>query len=215
MTLLVTARDAYESGFTLDVSFTVDPGVTALCGPSGSGKTTILQLIAGLRRPSAGRIVLDEEVLVDTARGMWLPPERRGVGVVFQSNRLFPHRRVRGNLRYGLTRRPRRSVRFDRVVTVLELDALLERDVRSLSGGEARRVAMGRALLRGPRLLILDEPWTGLDATKRERLTTLIARCTEEWAIPTVVVSHDDTAMASLATRRIEIRAGRVMGSGE
>lgn len=208
MTLLFNCRYQYNGGFSLNAAFEAGDGVTALCGPSGSGKTTILMLIAGLLKPRAGRIVLGDRVLADTADRLWIPPHRRAVGMVFQESLLFPHYDVRANLTYGLKRRPAKRFDFDRVVNILELKDLLDRRPATLSGGQARRAAIGRALLRGPKLLLLDEPWVGLDEPLKERVATLVQRCITEWRIPMLLVGHDRRFTEGLADRLVEIKAG-------
>ena len=160
----------YPTGFELDVSFEIAHRFTSLFGPSGSGKTSVLSIIAGLLRPSQAEVRLNGRTLLDTARKISLTPPQRNVGVVFQDALLFPHLTVRDNLQYGRRHRrhPRRTVDFARVVEVLELGALLQRYPRGLSGGEKQRVALGRALLSGPEMLILDEPLAALEAYSRD-----------------------------------------------
>lgn len=214
--LELTAEFTYPSGFGLDVSFGLTESPAALCGPSGSGKTTVLGLVAGLIRPDRGRIVLRgragvERVLVDTEKDLWVPPERRAIGVVFQENRLFPHRSVADNLRYGLRRQPSSPIAFDRVVEVLELGPHLDRRPVTLSGGEARRVALGRALLRAPELLILDEPLTGLDDSLKDRVLDFLEQAIDEWGIPTLLVSHDRESIERLAREVVHLEAGRLI----
>ena len=215
MAMQFDCRYQYRGGFTLDARFEAGDGITAVFGPSGSGKTTILMLLAGLLKPQRGRIVLHGRVLVDTSQHLWAPPHRRAIGLVFQDSLLFPHRSVRENLMFGHKRRPTDD-RFslDHVVDVLELRELLARYPATLSGGEARRVAIGRAVLSGPRLLLLDEPCTGLDEPLRDRVTALIERCAAEWSIPMLLVSHDRRSVQSLARRVVEIEAGGVRDSG-
>jgi molybdate transport system ATP-binding protein len=208
--LLFDCRFSYGSSFELDADFTMEPGTAAVRGPSGSGKTTILALIAGLLRPKHGSIRLHGRTLVDVEGGVFLAPEQRGVAVVFQEDRLFPHLNVRRNLLYGKSRRPARDVSFERVVEVLELTDLLDRRPATLSGGQARRVALGRALLRGPSLLMLDEPLTGLDDALKERVLVFLERILEEWQLPTLVVTHDSPSLERLADEIIELEAGRV-----
>jgi len=210
MSVSFDCRHRYGDGFALDAKFDAGDGVTAVCGASGSGKTTVLMLVAGLLRPADGRIALGGRVLVDTAAGVWVPPHRREVGVVFQDALLFPHRSVRANLTYGLERRPARPLDFDHVVEVLELGGLLGRRPGTLSGGQARRVAIGRALLRGPELLMLDEPWVGLDEPMRDRVVALVRRCIAEWRIPTLLVSHDRRFVRAMADQVVELAGGRL-----
>jgi molybdate transport system ATP-binding protein len=168
--LIFHCRHRYPSGFKLDAHLEVGDGVTALVGPSGAGKSTILSLIAGILRAQEGTIRLGDTALLDTARGICLPPEKRRVGLVFQDQLLFEHMTVRGNLRYGQRRRPARAIDFDRVVDVLELRDLLDRYPRTLSGGQRQRTALGRTILHGPDLMLLDEPLSGLDAALKERI---------------------------------------------
>jgi molybdate transport system ATP-binding protein len=208
------ARLRYDSGFQLDARFEADDGVTALFGPSGSGKTTILGLIAGALRPEAGTLRLGDGLLVDTRAGLFLPPERRRVGVVFQDHLLFPHMTVRKNLLFGKGRPGTRAIDFNRVVEVLEVGDVLERLPASLSGGQKQRVALGRALLRGPELLLMDEPLTALDLELKGRILTYLERAVAEWRIPTLLVSHDRADVRRLAGRVVVIEAGRVVAEG-
>lgn len=214
MTLAFRARLERPSGFVLDASFEVDGGITALFGPSGSGKTTVLELIAGLCRASSGRIELDGDVLVDTAAGRFVPPERRAVGYAFQDALLFPHLDARANLAYGERRGGAHGVAFDRVVELLELGPLLDRRPQQLSGGQRQRLSLGRALLRGPRLLLMDEPLVGLEEALRDRILADLERVTLEWRIPTLFVSHDQVAVRRLADRVVVVEDGRVIDAG-
>ena len=216
MSLCFEARLRHGSGFEVDAVFvTAERGVTALFGPSGCGKTTILEMVAGLRRPGAGRIALGERVLVDVAAGVSLPPEERRIGFVFQDGRLFPHRTVAENLVYGARRRPARTLPFDDVVDLLELRPLLARRPGSLSGGERQRTAVGRALLRGPDLLLLDEPLAALDDAIKGRILRYLERVIDAFAIPALYVSHDLAEVRRLADRVVFLRDGRVTGEGD
>lgn len=188
-------------------------GVTGVFGPSGSGKTSLLRLIAGLERPMTGYLALGEQVLLDTRRRLFTPAHQRRIGVVFQEARLFPHYRVRGNLTYAMTRPD--PERFDDIVALLGIEALLERMPGTLSGGEARRVAIGRALLSEPQLLLMDEPLTGLDGARKEELLRYIARLTQRVDIPVIYVSHDAEEIASIADHLVVMRAGRVVASDQ
>ncbi len=202
---------AYASGFRLDAAFETEPGVTALVGPSGSGKTTILSLIAGLLRPASGRIVLADRVLVDTQARVFLPPQRRRVGLVFQDRCLFPHLTVRRNLQYAQRRKPHRSIDFDAIVDILEIGALLDRRPQTLSGGQQQRVALGRALLAGPELLLLDEPLSGLDVPLQSRIIDFLKRLLSEYEIPALLVTHQAEQVESLASQIITLEHGHTV----
>lgn len=188
-------------------------GVTALFGSSGCGKTSLLRLIAGLDRLQQGRIALGQAVLADSGHRMHLPPHRRRLGVVFQEPRLFPHYRVAGNLRYGMP--SHMAGRFDAVVELLGIEALLERYPATLSGGEARRVAIGRALLSDPRLLLMDEPLSGLDAARKAELLRYVRRLSAEVGVPIIYVSHAPEEILEIADALVLMDAGKVLASGE
>jgi molybdate transport system ATP-binding protein len=209
--LLFDCRLRYDSGFELSAQFEAGDGVTALCGPSGSGKTTILNLIAGALRPQAGTIQLDGHTLVDTRSRVFLPPERRGVGVVFQDALLFPHLTVKQNLLFGHQRRGARLMDVSRVAAILEIGELLDRRPDSLSGGQRQRVALGRALLRGPALLLMDEPLATLDEGLKDRVLTYLERAVAEWHIPTIFVTHDRDDVRRFAKRIVSVEGGRVL----
>lgn len=184
------------------VAFAGDGGVTALFGPSGVGKTSLLNMIAGLLRPDSGHVVVGGETLFGD--GVDLPPERRHAGYVFQDGRLFPHLRVRANLRYG--RRAGGRISEAEVVDLLGIGHLLDRWPRTLSGGEAQRVAIGRALLSAPRFLLLDEPLASLDAARAEEVMAAIERIRDDLALPILYVSHNRAEVDRLATRVVELR---------
>jgi molybdate transport system ATP-binding protein len=206
-----------REGFALDASFaTATSGVTALFGPSGCGKSTILAAVAGLLRPQEGQVVLGDTVLLDTARGLCLPPERRRCGVVFQDSRLFPHLSVASNLRYGERRAPRDGggPGFEEVVALLGIGPLLDRRPARLSGGEKQRVALGRALLSRPRLLLMDEPLAALDAGRRAEVLPFLARLREAAALPILYVTHALDEVDALADRLVVLEAGRVLAEG-
>jgi molybdate transport system ATP-binding protein len=191
----------------ISARFEAGDGITALFGPSGAGKTTILNMVAGLIRPDAGRIAVNGQTLFDSAQGIDLPPERRRLGYVFQDGRLFPHRRVRGNLLYGYHLAPpdARWMSLDDAAGFLGIGHLLDRWPRSLSGGEAQRVAIGRALLSGPRFLLMDEPLSSLDAARRDGIMTVIERIRTELGLPILYVSHDPAEIERLATTVIPV----------
>ena len=198
-------RFRYASGFALDFAFVAERGVTAIVGPSGSGKTTVLNLIAGLLTPAEGMIELGETQLFDAKSSTNVPPERREIGYIFQDYQLFPHLSVEQNLRYGERRANHAPASFGHVVNTLELSQLLKRAPASLSGGEKQRVALGRALLRGPRLLLLDEPLNAVDARLRQSISEFLARAIAEFKIPAVLVSHDQESIATLADEIVPI----------
>jgi molybdate transport system ATP-binding protein len=195
------------------IAFSVNSGegVTALFGPSGAGKTSVLNMVAGLLRPDEGRIVVEDEVLFDSASGVDLPPEHRRAGYVFQDGRLFPHKCVRDNLLYGwrIADEARRWMTLEHAVDFLGISHLLDRWPRTLSGGEAQRVAIGRALLSGPRFLLMDEPLSSLDASRRDEILSVIERIRDELGLPILYVSHDRAEVARLASRIIELAPSR------
>jgi molybdate transport system ATP-binding protein len=191
-------------------------GVTALFGRSGAGKTSIVHLIAGIVRPDAGRVCVGSRVYFDAARGFDLPIERRGVGYVFQDSRLFPHLTVERNLRYGLERSAARERRigFDAVVDVLGIGALLPRRPFGLSGGERQRVALGRALLAQPHLLLLDEPLAALDAPRKAEILPCIERMRDEFSTPIIYVSHSLDEVIRLGDTLAVVSDGAIAASG-
>ena len=199
-------RFRYSTRFALDLAFDAGAGVTALVGPSGCGKTTTLRLIAGLLKPDSGRIQLGERVLFDATKRVNLPPEQRTLGLVFQDYQLFPHLTVEQNLRYGLARSPSSPLDFAHVVDILELRPLLSAWPQSLSGGEKQRTAIGRAILRGPQLLLLDEPLSALDPDLRESISGYLQRVIGEYHIPTLLVTHDPQSIERLAHTTIRIK---------
>jgi molybdate transport system ATP-binding protein len=202
--------------FDLDIAFENDDGITALFGRSGSGKSTTINLIAGLARPDRGRIVLDGRILVDTAMGVHVPSYRRRAGLVFQDSRLFPHLSVRQNLLFGRWFVPtaERTIAFEPVVETLNIGALLARKPARLSGGEKQRVALGRALLASPKILLMDEPLASLDQERKLEILPLIERLRDEFRIPLVYVSHSVEEVGRLASRVVVLDAGRVVAVG-
>ena len=215
MTLAFAARHR-QGDFHLDAQFEVGRGLTVLFGPSGSGKTTIVDLIAGLRRPDSGRIVVDGAVLLDTSAGVFVPPHRRKLGLVFQDARLFPHLSVRQNLLYGrwFAGLSRERSAYGGVVDLLGLGGLIDRAPATLSGGERQRVAMGRALLAEPRLLLMDEPLASLDERRRREIIPYLERLRDEAGLPIVYISHSLWEVTRLATTVVAIADGRVIASG-
>jgi len=202
--------------FALAVRFQIAGGVTALFGPSGAGKTSLVNMIAGLLKPDRGCIVLDQTTLFDAAKTVNVPPHRRQIGYVFQEGRLFPHLSVRQNLDYGrrMSGRPRDPTEFERIVALLGIAHLLQRRPRMLSGGERQRVAIGRALLMRPRLLLLDEPLASLDAGHKGEILPYLVRLRDEAAIPMVYVSHIATEVRQIATTVVRLDEGHVTAAG-
>lgn len=200
----------------LEASVASDAGITALFGRSGAGKTTLINLLAGLRRPERGRIVVDGHTLFDSSAGIDLPPERRRLGYVFQESRLFPHLSVAGNLSYGLRRTPpaERHQDFDHIVELLDLGSLLKRRPRTLSGGERQRVSIGRALLASPRLLLMDEPLASLDIARKAEILPFIERLRDELRLPVVYVSHTLEEVIRLADTLVLMSEGRTIAAG-
>ena len=208
--MIVLDIELTQGAFTLAAAARLEARAAALFGPSGSGKTTILDTIAGLRTPRRGSIVIDDRVLFSTTAGVNLPAHQRHVGYVPQDVALFPHMNVRRNLLFG--RHPGLSPELDRVVSMLEIDGLLSRRVTDLSGGERQRVAVGRALMSGPSLLLLDEPLAAVDVPLRRRILPYLQRVRDELKIPIVYVSHDREEVEALADVVVTIDHGRVTG---
>ena len=215
MTLRVDLHHSFGD-FDLDVSFSAPSGVTVLYGRSGSGKTSIINAVAGLLRPLAGRVSVDDWVLLDTDRNQWLPSHRRRLGYIFQEGRLFPHLSVRKNLLYGRWFAPSKSPQedIDRIIEMLGIGHLLNRRPGALSGGEKQRVAIGRALLAEPRLILADEPLASLDEARKAEILPYFERLRDEVSVPILYVSHSAAEVARLATTVIALHDGRVLGHG-
>ena len=215
MTIAIDVR-LQRGDFALEAQFVSEGRLTALFGRSGSGKTTIVNLIAGLLRPDAGSVTVDGQTLVDTARRQFVPPHRRRIGYVFQEGRLFPHLTVRQNLLYGRWFAPRgeEPASLESVVELLDIGALLTRKPATLSGGEKQRVAIGRALLASPRLLLMDEPFASLDEARKAEILPFVERLRDELGLPIVYVSHSVAETVRLATTVVAMAQGRVVASG-
>jgi molybdate transport system ATP-binding protein len=216
MTLEVSLRHAYGST-NLDFTFEAKAGITALFGKSGAGKTTVINAVAGLLCPDAGRITLDGDIFFDKVAGVFEPPARRRLGTVFQDARLFPHLSVRNNLVFGVRYAPKDAVGpdFETVVELLGLASLLERAPSTLSGGEKQRVALGRALLSRPRMLLMDEPLASLDAPRKQEILPYLERLRDgELNLPILYVSHAVDEIARLADTLVLLQDGRVAAHG-
>jgi molybdate transport system ATP-binding protein len=216
VTVLTVDVEKQLGALKLIVRFQAAGGATALFGPSGAGKTSVVNMIAGLLTPDRGSIAIGDTVLFDSARGIDVPPHRRRIGYVFQEGRLFPHLSVRQNLDYGrrMSGHPRDVQEFDRVVALLDIGHLLDRRPRLLSGGERQRVAVGRALLTQPRLLLLDEPLASLDVAHKREILPYLVRLRDDAAIPIVYVSHTAAEVRRIATTVVRLDAGHVVATG-
>jgi molybdate transport system ATP-binding protein len=189
--------------------------ITALFGPSGSGKTTLLRIIAGLERSAEGRLALNSQTWQDSVSGIFVPTHRRPLGYVFQDSRLFPHLSVRKNLLFSPRRRRRpQPIAFDDVVNALDLEALLPRRPGSLSGGEQQRVAIGRALLAAPEVLLMDEPLSALDVARKAEILPCIERIAHDFRVPTIYVTHSIEEVSRLASSMILLSGGRIAAVG-
>lgn len=211
--IAVTRR---AGSFTSDIAFATGPGLTAVLGASGAGKTSLLYMAAGVTKPDSGRIAIAGRTLFDSAAGVNVPVEQRHIGYIFQDGRLFPHLSVRDNLLYGakLARGRAAIMTLDRAVDFLGIGALLDRKPATLSGGEAQRVAIGRALLGAPACLLMDEPLAGLDRGRRDEIMAVIERLRDEVGLPILYVSHDHDEVERLADHLVLIDAGRVTVAG-
>jgi len=205
-----------QGDFRLDVRFETGSGLVALFGRSGAGKTSVINIIAGLIRPDRGRVAIDGAALVDTANAIFVPRHRRRIGYVFQEGRLFPHLTVKQNLLYGRWFAPESPPRedFDRVVELLGIAGLLDRRPSRLSGGEKQRVAIGRALLADPRLLLMDEPLASLDEGRKAEILPYIERLRDRSRIPIVYVSHSVAEVARVASSVVLLSDGKVAATG-
>ncbi len=212
MKLLLQKISLPLAEFTLELDLQLENQVTAIFGPSGAGKTSLLDLIAGLRRPQSALIQLDDRVLTDTSSRTFLLPRLRGIGYVPQDLALFPHLSVRQNLLYG--HRPdadtTRLFNFDHVIEVLEIGSLTQRGVTDLSGGEKQRVALARALLASPRLLLLDEPLASLDQALKSKIIPYLARIRDEFRLPMLYVTHDRAEVSALCDEMLTMKQGRI-----
>jgi molybdate transport system ATP-binding protein len=216
--MIIEAKLAHQfPHFSMDVAFRIERrGITALFGPSGSGKTMIVNALAGLLRPQHGRIVVDGETLLDTAADIFVPARRRRMGYVFQDARLFPHLSVEGNLLFGARRTEKGAARpqFQQIVDLLGLASLLRRRPAKLSGGEKSRVALGRALLAAPRMLLLDEPLAALDARRKSEILPYLERLRDFSGLPMIYVTHSADEVARLGDELIVLQNGTIAAQG-
>ncbi len=214
--MLAVDAEKQLGALKLSVKFRAAHGATALFGASGSGKTSVINMIAGLLTPDRGAISLDETTLFDAGKRMNVPPHRRRIGYVFQEGRLFPHLSVRQNLDYGrrMSGVPRDVDEFARVASLLDIGHLLDRRPGHLSGGERQRVAVGRALLMRPKLLLLDEPLASLDAGHKREILPYLMRLRDDAGIPMVYVSHSPAEVRRIATTVVRLDGGQVIGIG-
>ena len=214
--MLTVAVEKNLGAFSIDARFDSEGGVTALFGPSGAGKTSIINMIAGLMTPDSGRIAHDGVVLFDSAAGIDMKAAQRRIGTVFQDGRLFPHMSIRHNLDYGrwMGGYSKDHAAFAHAVALLDIGHLLDRRPGKLSGGERQRVAVGRALLMRPRLLLLDEPLASLDAGRKDDILPYLERLRDEARVPMIYVSHDASEVKRIASRVVRIESGKVAAVG-
>lgn len=215
MSLSISIQHRFDD-FTLNVAFEAPKGITLLYGRSGAGKTTIVNALAGLMRPDAGKIETGGDILFDRDAGINLAPHHRRIGYIFQEGRLFPHLTVRQNLKYGqwFAKTSRRAAKTDHIVEMLGIGPLMERRPIRLSGGEKQRVAIGRALLANPRLILADEPLAALDDARKEEILPYFERLRDELDVPIVYVSHASAEVTRLATTLVVLESGQVLRSG-
>jgi len=215
MSLSISIQHSFD-GFALDVSFEAPKGLTVLYGRSGSGKSTIINAVAGLMRPDNAKISFDEQVLQDSGAGIFMPAYKRKLGYIFQDSRLFPHLTVARNLEYGerAAKRSMDKAQRERVIEMLGIGNLLDRRPLGLSGGEKQRVAIGRALLADPQLILADEPLASLDAARKAEILPYFERIRDETGIPIIYVSHSANEVARLATTVVALEGGKVLRKG-
>ncbi len=203
-----------QGDFNFAIDTTIEKDTVGIFGASGAGKSTLLHLISGLKIPDQGRIILNDKILVDTKNKIFIPPHKRGIGLVFQDGRLFPHMSVKKNLLFGRKRKSSKRLQFDHVVKILELGHLLNRRPGNLSGGERQRVAIGRALLSAPEILLLDEPFSAIDTSMRLDLLPFISRIHNEYNIPLLMISHDLPELLHLTDHLMIIENGMLLNQG-
>lgn len=203
-----------QGDFTLDAIIHIKDNVVGLFGPSGAGKSTLLHLLSGLKKPQNGHIVLKGKTLCDIDNNIYLPPEERNIGVVFQDARLFPHLNIKQNIIFGMTQAID-QVFFQTIINTLDIEPLLKRMPLHLSGGEKQRVAIARALIRKPKLLLFDEPFSGIDITMRSSLLPFISRIRREFDCPMFIISHNLPDLLCLTNSLVILKNGKILGSGD
>lgn len=214
--LRINVKQSFGS-FEVDVAFSIpSKGITALFGPSGAGKSSVINMIAGLKKPDMGSIVFNNALLFDSKDKVYLPPEKRRIGYIFQEARLFPHLTVKANLTYGMRLVPKgkRYVAFDEVVSLLGIKHLLSRRPEKLSGGEKQRIAIGRAFLTSPELLLMDEPLSSLDYSRKAEILPFIGKLSRKFSIPVLYVSHSFEEIMTIADHLVLLKGGKVVASG-
>ncbi|MBN2591463.1 MAG: ATP-binding cassette domain-containing protein [Sedimentisphaerales bacterium] len=224
MRLDIICKHEFPDGFDIDIDLSCEIQAMALFGPSGSGKTTILSTIAGIFTPNIARVAIDKQTITDTEKNIWTPIEQRSIGVTPQHSLLFEHKTVRENLEFGMPKHRKwkktssivcqKKIDFDDAVEVLDLKRLLHRYPNNLSGGEQRRVAIGRAILSQPRLLILDEPLSALDHILQNRIMLYLKNIIDIWRIPTIIITHNTKVVHKLADSVVVIDRGRIISIG-
>jgi molybdate transport system ATP-binding protein len=212
MKLVLKNLQLRQGTFLLEIDLEVTGQVVGLFGNSGAGKTSLIETVAGLRRPASGFIAMDDSILMDSAAHIFLPPEQRGIGYVPQDLALFPHFSVRQNLLYGHDALTNTSgIHLSHVAEILEIEPLLDRSISALSGGQQQRVAFARALLSSPRLLLMDEPLASLDHELKWKIIPYLQRIRDEFKIPMLYVSHSPDEVAALCDQVIVMRAGKCL----
>lgn len=211
--LIEIAAKLQRKHFTLDIQFNLTARVTGLFGPSGSGKSTILNIIAGLVKPDNGRVTIDGQCLLDTAQHIFVPVYQRQVGLVFQDSRLFPHLSINDNLHYGYHKRQPVQQQFQpaQIIDLLQIGHLLNQRPHQISGGEQQRVAIGRALLSSPKLLLLDEPLASLDERLKDQILPFLKKVANEIKIPMIYVSHDQQEVRQICEEIVFIDNGKLI----
>jgi molybdate transport system ATP-binding protein len=213
MSVLATDFTLKRNGFTLDIKCEIKQQVTGIFGPSGAGKTSFLHVLAGLEKPDSGSVRIHQRDVFNSNKKINLPPEKRKIGFVFQDSRLFPHMNVAQNVRYGI-KMAGDNIRFGEVADLLKISNILDKKVSQISGGQAQRVAIGRAILSAPDILFLDEPFSALDKNLRQHIISLLMPLIKKFDIPMLVISHDLSDLLMLTDKLLIIKDGKCVGHG-